>query len=236
MQKKRDKFDFWYAINNTEIVSLPSRKLETFGATILNYHVVSELMDCVNQVRVREGRIQSFRPQIVLPNTASFEQAMLEGFGEAAERYIDWLRDHRLELHILQYGFKIKKEEFSEQVLTDNVNAVIERVKEGVSNRKDPFSAVVRGVDDPWEVSLLKLMMEVIRASVPGNVQDLRRRNLFGETDGVPNVVRQEIEDAFLAASRQPALIKRLAALLEKHGLFERYQDRFFALLKAGED
>ena len=28
-----DEFDFWYAVNNTEVVRLPVNPLETFGAT-----------------------------------------------------------------------------------------------------------------------------------------------------------------------------------------------------------
>lgn len=231
MAEKNIKFDFWYAINNTEIVSLPTRRLETFGATILNYHMVSELMDVVNHVRVREGKIQSYRPQIVIPGSAVY-QSILEGFGPEAEKYVEWLKAHNQELHILQYGYKIKKGECSEQVLTDNVVAVTEKVKAEVKGRNDPFSAVVRGVDDPWEVCLLKLMIEVMRTSMPGNMTDLRSRNLLGETDGVPNVVMHEIEAAFLAAARNPALVGRLARLLERYGVFEKFQDRFFALVK----
>jgi len=233
MAEKHTKFDFWYAINNTEIVSLPTRQLETFGATILNYHLVSELMDVVDHVRVREGKIQSYRPQIVIPGSAAY-QSVLEGFGDEAERYMDWLKEHKQSLHVLQYGFKIKKGECSEHVLADNVLSVTEKIKSEVTGRNDHFSAIVRGVDDPWEVCLVKLMFEVIGRSIPGNVHELQRRHMFGETDGVPNVVAQEIEDAFLKAARNPSLTGSLARKLERYGLFEKYQDRFFAIVKQG--
>jgi len=232
MMKKPDKFDFWYAINNTEIIAMPTRQLETFGSTILNYHVISEMMDSISQVKVREGRIQSYRPQILVPGSSSYQNAVLEGFGEEAERYVDWMRDHKMDLHILRYGFKIKKEEFSEHVLTDNLATVAERVQSEIKGRNDPFSAVVLGVDKPWEVCLLKLMMEVIRQSIPSNIQDLQRRNMFGDTDGIPNVIHREIEDGFLAAARNPAYIKRLAEKLERYGVLEKYQDRFFSLVR----
>ena len=39
--EKRDPFDFWFAVNNTEIRLLPKRHLETFGSTVLNYHLVA---------------------------------------------------------------------------------------------------------------------------------------------------------------------------------------------------
>mgnify|MGYP001613653976 CR=1 FL=1 len=234
MPEKRTRFDFLYAINNTEIVSLPAQRLETFGATILNYHLISELMDKVDHVRVREGKIQSYRPQILIPGSPDY-RSVLEGFGDEAERYVEWLKAQKQELHLLKYGFKIKKGECSEQVLADNVLAVTEKVQTDVKGRNDPFSAIVRGVDDPWEVCLIKLMFEVIGRSFESNVKDLRRRNLFGETDGIPNVVVQDIENAFLAAARNPALIGRLARKLERYGVFENFQDRFFAIVKQGE-
>jgi len=233
MTEKHDKLDFWYAAKNTRIVTMPARHLETFGATLLNYYIISELMDNINQVRVREGRIQAYRPQIIVPGSDEFNK-VLDGFGEEAEKYMDWIKDHSADMHFLRYGFKIKKEEFSEQVLSDNLEAVTDKVKDSVKGKNDPFSAVVVGVDNPWEVSLLSLMVEVIRNSIPANVNDMKRRNLFGETDGVPNSIREELEKAFTAAGRNPKLIGTLAKKLEKYGVFEKYQDRFFSLVRPG--
>jgi hypothetical protein len=44
--------------------------------------------------------------------------------------------------------------------------------------------------------------------------------------------VREEIERGFQAATRDARLIKPLGKLLQEHGLFEHYQDRFFNLVK----
>ena len=84
MGKPPTTFDFWYAVKNTDVVVPPKRHLETFGNTIINYVLVSELMDSVSQVRVREGRMQAMRPQIVTP--AAYSQIILEGYGEQAEK------------------------------------------------------------------------------------------------------------------------------------------------------
>ena len=231
MNEKRDEFDFWYAVNNTTVVSMPSHRLETFGATIINYHLVSELMDTVDKVRIREGRIQALRPQIVAPE--AYMDSMLEGFGDEAEKYVDWLRENAQHSPMLAYGFTIRKQEHSQHVVSDNVKAVTERVQGEVKEQDEAFGAVVRGVDKPWEVCLVKLMVEVMTKSYPSNVRDLKRRNLIGETDGVPNVIHRDIDAAFTEAARDPAAIKRLAAKLEKYGLLEKYQDRFFALVKS---
>jgi hypothetical protein len=84
MPSSPHEFDFWYAVNNTEVLELPRGRLETFGSTLINYHLVTELMDAVGQVRVREGRIQSFRPEILTPQ--SFSESPLEGFQAAKPR------------------------------------------------------------------------------------------------------------------------------------------------------
>jgi len=230
MSKQPSQFDFWYAVNNTEIVVAPSRHLETFGNTLINYYLVGELMDSVTQVRVREGRMQALRPQIVTPS--SYSNMVLEGFGEQAEKYLEWLRNNEDHVRILRYGYTLKQEAFSEQVITDNVDAVLERVKKDVAAKNDPFSAVVKGVDQPWDVCLVRLFWQVIQNSAQTNIRELAAKKMFEIQDGLPGGIRSEIESAFAAASRDAGLIKPLGRLLQQHGVFEQYQDRFFALIK----
>ena len=230
--EKHDAFDFWYAVNQTEILVMPARRLETFGATLVNYSKISEPMDRVHQTRVREGRIQAFRPQILTPQ--SYVESLLEGFGKEAEAYAEWLRDHSQELHVLRYGFQIRKEETQDLLLAESFDTVKNQVQERVRAKNDPMAAVVAGVDHPWEVCLIKLMADVIRYSAPGNVRELERRRLFDDAGGLPRGVREELEADFRAASRDARLIKSLGAKLQKLGVFEEYQDRFFALVRSG--
>ncbi len=222
--------NFWYAVNNTEVVVMPAHTLETFGATRLQYRLVTELMDSVNRVRIREGAIHSHRPQIITP--AYYANEILEGFGQEAHAYADWLREHTKDLRILEYGFKVQKTELSEQVVSGSVIEVLEQVKTSVATKNDPLIGVIRGVDEPWDVCLLKFMVDVIRRSMPHNIRDIARRRLWDDSEGVPRGVREAIDQQFLMASRDPSLIKPLAASLQKFGLFEEYEDRFFALLR----
>jgi len=229
--KQPTTFDFWYAVRNTEIVTLPSRHLETFGTTILNYHLVSELMDSVNQIRIRQGRMQALRPQIITPE--AYSKTLLDGFGEEAAKYVEWLKEHEKEIRvILQYGYQLKQEKFSEHVVSDNIKAVTERIRADVKASQDPFSAVLVGVDNPWDVCLVKLFHEIVQKSAASNVMDLNKRHLLDDAEGAPKWIRSEIEEAFVAAAHNPNQIGRLSQTLEKYGLFEEYQDRFFALIK----
>lgn len=230
MSKKPTQFDFWFAVNNTEIVVPPKRHLETFGNTIINYYMVSELMDSIGKVRVREGRMQALRPQIITPS--SYSNTLTEGFGEQAKQYLEWLKEHEDTVRILRYGYTLKQEAFSEQVLTENPEAVLARVKADVANKKDPFAAVIKGVDDPWDVCLVRLFWTVIQNSAPANIRELHERRMFEIQDGIPVGLREEIEKGFLAATKDAKLIKSLGKLLQDHGLFEHYQDRFFNLVQ----
>ncbi len=230
MSKRTTQFDFWFAVNNTEIVVPPKRHLETFGNTIINYHMVSELMDAVGKVRVREGRMQALRPQIITPS--SYSTTMLEGFGEQAHKYLEWLKEHEDTVRILRYGYTLKQEAFSEQVLSDTPENVLERVKTDVSSKKDPFAAVIKGVDDPWDVCLVRLFWTVIQNSAQANIRELHAHRMFEMQDGIPAALREEIERGFKAATKDASLIKPLGKLLQDNGVFENYQDRFFNLLQ----
>ncbi len=222
--------DFWFAVNNTEVVIMPKNHLETFGSTRLHYHMISELMDTVNQIRVREGTIQSLRPQIITP--AFYENEIMEGFGKQAQQYIEWLRVHSKDLQVLQYGFKVQKKELNEHIVSGAVTEVLGQVKQRVKEKNDPLAAVILGVDEPWDVCLLKFMFDVIQDSAAFNVNELGQRKLFDDVNGVPKWIRVEIEDSFLKASRDSSMISQLMEKLKKYSLFEEYEDRFFALVR----
>ena len=49
----RENFD--YAIENTQVILAPQRQIATFGSTSFHFYLISELMDRVNEVRVRDG-------------------------------------------------------------------------------------------------------------------------------------------------------------------------------------
>jgi len=223
------QFDFWYAVKNTEIVIAPRRHLETFGNTLVNYTLVCELMDTVGRVRIREGRLQGNQPQIVTPS--SYAQLMLEGFGAEAHNYAEWLREHENDLRILRYGYELKQEAYSEQVVGGTLEEVLERVKQDVKRKDQPFQAVVKGVDDPWDVCVIHMFWMMAKRSVEPNVRELEARRMFNARENLPNDVREEVERAFRAAERDASLTQALGKMLHARGVFEQYQDRFFALM-----
>ena len=158
----------------------------------------------------------------------------MDGFGEQAKAYLEFLKQHESSLRILQYGYRLSQEAFSEQVVTDTMEAVTARVVAGVLERDEAFSAVIQGVDEPWDVSLIHFFWMHVNASAPVNVREIEAARMREEMDMMPDALRMEVESAFEKAQADPRLVRELGALLQRRGVFERYQDRFFKLVRRG--
>jgi hypothetical protein len=171
------KDDFDYAIENTQVIVAPEGRIQTFGSTSFTFYLISELMDRVDQVRVRNGKIHAERPQILTPE--HLRHLLLEGFGEKAQRYVDQLQEHLRNSAVLRYGFQFRKTDVTEETVRDSVDAVISRTKNRVRAENETLSAVIQGVDDAWEVCLLKFTIDMIERSSGGNLGDFRRRGLL---------------------------------------------------------
>ncbi len=172
-------FDRWYAARQTKIVLRPSHQLETFGSTLVNYHLISELEDYPGKVRVREGRLEAHPPLVIAPN---IDTITTEGLGEEAQDYLKFLKENEENLRILEYGFHLKSDKFSEQILTDSLESVTARVKESVQAENDKFAAVLQGVDEPWDVAIVELWRQEVRRSAQKNIRELNERGkLFGK-------------------------------------------------------
>jgi hypothetical protein len=172
---KRD--DFEYAIENTLVIVPPQKKLETFGETVLNYYLITEDMDKVNMVHIREGVIRAERPQILSPESVA--KLVLEGFSEQGQKYADFVNQFSHQIKILQYGFQFKKDEIRNYEAHESRDLVADKIKAEMEKKDDPFAALLVGVEDGWEVCLLKFMMELISQSGEGNFQDLRKKGLI---------------------------------------------------------
>ena len=103
----------------------------------------------------------------------------LEGFQEKAGEFIDWLKTNKLEPVFFQYGFVFKRTHVTEGILNDNMETVRDRVLADVKATGDPMLAVIEGVDDAWEVCLLKFAIDMIGKSTDINVFDFKRKGLL---------------------------------------------------------
>lgn len=225
-----NKFDFIYAVRNTAIVCAPKRLLNPFDQTTIEYTLLAQPMDDPHKTRVRVGTLQTYPPRLILPGDLSVQE--LEGFGPQAERYLEFLKAHASKIRILRYSYRLKREKYTEYLLSEPMEVIKARVKAEMEAKPNPYGALLVGVDEPWDVCLLHLFMRLVQASVPKALEQIEQRAKETFREQIPQNDRREIEAAFDAAARDPSLIKSLGKLLKEKGLFEVYQDRFFALMK----
>lgn len=166
-----------WALENSEVLYEPDRRIDTFGDTNFEFFLISELMDEIDQVRVRKGKIEAQRPQILRPD--GYSDMMFEGFGEHAEAFSAWFRENASDLSFLKYGFTFSMKDLTEEVVHDKMEAVCDRVVEDVRSSGNPIQAVIAGVDETWDISLLKFNMDMIQKSQKINEFDFKRKGLL---------------------------------------------------------
>ncbi len=168
--------DFNYAMENTRVVVAPANAIETYGQTSFRFRLVTEPMDEIGSVRLRKGMIHAERPRILAPQYMS--RMLLEGFGERAREFAGWMEEQK-DFHILRYGFSLRKTDLSEQLLREPKEELLHRIEGEIRRDGDPIDALIEGIDDAWEVCLMKFTMDLIQRSAGPNVAEWKRRGLL---------------------------------------------------------
>jgi hypothetical protein len=223
------------AVKHTEILRPPKRSLATFGPTNVYYYLVTEptyaeLVEATTETVVREGRVIAERPKIVTPYYLSH----LEGFSSEARKYFETLiQTHGPNAPGLFYTYKNEPKELN--IISDNLLAVVEKINQEIDKRGDPLASIIRGQDELWDVSLMKFIYEMTRSSLPDNLTQMGRRGLLDiDAKGIPADVRIRIEKLFESAHKGDIEPRELKDELDRWGVFDQYEDRFFALFKGG--
>lgn len=107
-------------------------------------------------------------------------KSVRRGFPEKPSCFFDWLSKNGPGfLTLLEYGFRFKRSEVSEEILHEPLDSVRGRLLDQVRNGEDTFMSLIEGVDDAWEVSLLKFTVEMIQKSHEINIFDFKRKGLL---------------------------------------------------------
>lgn len=214
-----------YALQHTELIRPPQQRLATFGSSVIDYYVVTELVGNVSVVR--DGKVVAERPKIVTPAYL----VNVEGFSEQARRYIAMIARERP--HESGIFYRYKNEPRGMNVVSEPIRQVISKLRSEVEQQSNPLSTIIKGVEELWDVSLLMFIYELTTRSVSSNVADFDRRGFFAmDASGVPQGAREYIEELFEQTSRNLALAPELVAELNRWELFPEYQDRFLSLFR----
>ena len=229
-----DERDLIRAAEQTWVVRYPKQHLATFGTTSLSYYVVTEpiyreIQPEDTESVVRQGRVVAEKPAIVTPYYAM----NLDGFSDDAYSYFRHLSQ--------QFGpnspgilYQYRNEAEKMDILSGPPADIAQRISDDLDDKRDDLSVVMVGVDELWDVSLLKFIYEFTSRSAVENAQELRPRGLFDpnpSAGGLPRAASQSIERMFgqVQQGRDPEDLRRE---LERWGVFEHYEDRFLNLFR----
>jgi hypothetical protein len=219
------------AVRRTEILRPPKRSLATFGTTNIYYYLVtepaySELIKSTTETVIREGKVIAEKPRIVTP----YYLSQLEGFSSDAKKYFDILiKTHGANAPGLFYSYKNEPKELT--IVSDSLLSVVDKLNEDIDKSGDPLTSIIKGLDELWDVSLLKFIYEMTRSSLPDNLLQLGSKGLLDiDSTGIPVDARVRIEELFRLAQKGEIEPRDLKDELDRWGLFEEYEDRFFAI------
>lgn len=214
-------------LKKIQVVRAPRRRLATFGASRIDYRIVTDVTGFPDRSRLRTGVVAAERPQIILARSAA-EQ--FEGFGPDAGRYADALAGHFGDaLRGLEYNFK--NEPASSRVELQSPDVYIKTLADQADAEGGYYTAILSATDKFWELALMKFIVEETLASFSSNVRELQERGLFDSDADRTRARHEEIQRLLREARASKDLIPALGAKLKEYGMFETYQDDFFRLV-----
>jgi hypothetical protein len=215
-------------IRQTRMIRAPKKLLSTFGATRVEYHLVSPVDDLPNKSRLREGFVEAQRPQILTPDAL---QERFEDFGEDSSKFSQYLdMEFQDLLRALEYKFFNKG--FKSRVITQEPHAAACNIRDDLDRRDVARSAVIECPDAGWTLALMRFTLEEAARSFGTNVRDLDQHGLFNPGSNTARARENEIERLFGEASGSESARQLLGSKLREYDLFEDYEDRFLALYK----
>jgi hypothetical protein len=228
--------DWHKAIEQTYVVKYPKQHLATFGITSIEYFVVTEplytAMDSQKKELegvVRKGKVKAEQPTLITPTYAM----NLKGFSDEAYKYFSQVA-HLYGANSPGIMYQYNNEPENLEILSGNPNEIAHRISKELRDKKNDLSVVISGVDEFWDVALLKFIYEFTASSASFNSREMRGAGLMEPQNfagGVPAAAANQIEEMFKSVKKggSPETLKNE---LDKWGVYQYYEDRFLNLFR----
>lgn len=235
-----------YALNETEILKPPEGLLSTYRSSTLHYYVLAEpayleVMENEGpETKIREGEVTWEQPRLFTP---SYILGM-ENFSEEARGAFKMLANRYPDLAGLLYQMRYKKEYARTTTVSSTIEDTALKISQSLGDSKESLTTIIRGVDELWDVSLIKFIQElIVKSALQSQLPDYRRQglvtvdestgyHLLSQSGGVPLVAKRVIEDMFMQVKDGELEAKELKKELDRWGVFGQYEDRFFDLFR----
>ncbi|MCL4386160.1 MAG: hypothetical protein M1326_07590 [Cyanobacteria bacterium] len=236
-----------FALENTEIIKQPKKFLATYESTTVHYYILAvpfylefEGKSLESETIIREGRITWQKPKLITPSYI----LRMEGFSDEAKKAFEILASGNYDIAFMLYRLKFVKDYDHMEIVSNSLQSVAKKIGEEIEKRQDPFCAIIKGVDEFWDVSLSRFIYELaLNSAYFSQAPDLSENNMIGinpegipviskDKYGIPVAARVEIENLFKLYEKGEIEASKLKEEIDNWGLFNLYQDRFFSMFK----
>ncbi|MFW5786697.1 MAG: hypothetical protein ACOCV3_00360 [Halanaerobiales bacterium] len=234
------------ALKETEILKEPDDLISTSDSTRLHYYVLTEPIyleafpDEGPETRIREGWITWDKPKLLTPGYIM----KMEGFSKEAEQALKMLASKHPDQASLLYKMRYRKKAKDSRTVPHPIKNTAERLKDDFDEASDLINVIIKGVDELWDVSLLKFIQEfILQSAQHSQLPDYKDKGyLAADESGIPRVTRnfeglplaagQEIEKMFEQVKKGEIDPSRLKQELDRWGVYKQYEDRFLDLFR----
>jgi hypothetical protein len=235
------------ALKDTEVILDPEELISSYHSTTVRYYLLSVPMYLQFEGRgddsetiVREGKITWQKPKLLTPSY----MLRVEGFSEEARKAFEMLASEDRDLAMILYKLRLAKNTEKIDIVSESFEKVLKKIIGDIQKRKEKNTAVIKGVDEFWDVSLSKFTQELMtRSAYFSQLPDMLENSIIGmnsqgfpvikrDGSGIPLAALKEIEILFKLFEKGEIKPARLKEELDRWGVFDRYQDRFLRYFK----
>jgi hypothetical protein len=230
------------AMEETSVILDPKELISSYSSTTVRYYMLTVPMYLDFEGRandsetiIREGKITWQKPKLLTPSY----MLRVEGFSEEARRAFEMIASEDNDLAMILYKLRLAKDAEKMDIVSESLNTVLDKIIDDINKRGEKHTAIVKGVDEFWDVSLSKFAQELMTKSAYfSQLPDMMERNDIGMNSkgfpvvtrdrmGIPLAARKEIEILFKLFEKGEVKPSKLKEELDRWGVFEQYQDRF---------
>jgi len=235
------------AMEETSVILDPKELISSYSSTTVRYYMLTVPMYLDFEGRandsetiIREGKITWQKPKLLTPSY----MLRVEGFSDEARKAFEMIASEDNDLAMILYKLKLAKDAEKMDIVSESLNTVLNKIIDDINKRGEKHTAIVKGVDEFWDVSLSKFAQELMTKSAYfSQLPDMMERNDIGmnskgfpvvtrDSLGIPLAARKEIEILFKLFEKGEVKPSKLKGELDRWGVFEQYQDRFLRHFK----
>ena len=242
-----DKKRIKHALEETEILKAPDKLISSSDSTTLHYYILTEPVyleafpDEGPETRIREGWISWEEPKLLTPDYIM----KMEGFSEEARTALKMIAQNRPDMASLLYKMKYKKETGETRTVSRTIEATAARIEDDMDEASDLINVIIKGLDDLWDVSLMKFVQKLIAKSAQfSQIPDYKEKGHLAANEsgqpvvtrnlkGLPLAANEEIEKMFNQVEKGDLEPSRLKKELDRWGVYRKYEDRFLDLFRS---